>query len=189
MNNIISTFSTLFDSTTFMPHGHCYYWKPGLVWLHVLSDLVIAVSYFMIPLILVYFILKKKTLPFYRVFYMFGLFILCCGTTHVMQIWTLWHPTYWLSGTIKAITALVSIATAIILIPLIPRVMSTTTPEEIVRLNEKLMDEIEKRKETEKKLAHRARELERMNKIMVDRELKMAELKKELENLSSSNPS
>jgi len=88
-------------SSDFMPHGYCYSWKPGLVWLHLVSDVLIAVAYFSIPLTLVYFIRKRKDLPFNWMFLCFGTFILACGSTHLMEVWTLWHGTYWLSGAIK----------------------------------------------------------------------------------------
>ena len=41
-------------------------------------------------------------------FLMFSAFIVACGTTHLMDVWTRWYPTYWLSVLIKAITAFVS---------------------------------------------------------------------------------
>ncbi|MGA2981143.1 MAG: PAS domain S-box protein [Terriglobales bacterium] len=111
-------------SSDFMPHGFCYLWDPRIVWLHVISDGLIALSYYCIPLILVYFIRKNRELPFNRIFWMFGTFILACGTTHLMEIWNVWHGTYLLAGVIKAITAAVSVLTAAMLIPLAPRVIS-----------------------------------------------------------------
>jgi hypothetical protein len=101
-------FSKLF-SPDFMPHGYCYLWQPGIVWLHAISDSVIALSYYLIPLVLIYFVRKRTDLPFNWIFVIFGVFILACGTTHLMEVWTLWHPVYWLSGLIKAFTAVVSI--------------------------------------------------------------------------------
>ena len=92
-------------SSDFMPHGYCYLWKPGLVWLHVVSDALIALAYFSIPITLIYFIRKRRDLPFNWMFLCFGIFILACGTTHAMEVWTLWHGTYWLSGAIKIVTA------------------------------------------------------------------------------------
>jgi hypothetical protein len=72
-----------------------------------MSDALIAIAYYSIPITLVYFVRKRDDLPFNWIFLLFGAFIVACGTTHIMEIWTLWHPTYWLSGFIKAITALV----------------------------------------------------------------------------------
>lgn len=92
-------------ASDFMPHGMCYLWKPEIIWLHVISDSLIALAYVLIPITLVYFVRRRRDLPFHWMFLMFGLFILGCGATHVMEVWTLWHATYRLSGVIKLITA------------------------------------------------------------------------------------
>lgn len=109
---MLEFFKNLFLTRQFIPHGHCYLWKPGLVWLHVASDLLMALAYYSIPLMLVYFVWKRRDLPFDWMFLMFGTFIVACGTTHLMEIWTLWHPTYWLSGFIKVIAAFASVSRA-----------------------------------------------------------------------------
>ena len=136
----------------FIPHGHCYLWQTNLVWLHVTSDLLISIAYYSIPIALLYFVSKRTDLPYPRVFLLFAAFILCCGTTHVMEIWTLWYPTYWVSGFIKAITALVSIDTAIEIVPLIPKMLALPSPTELKQVNQQLEREIIKHKQTEKAL-------------------------------------
>lgn len=129
----------------FIPHGHCYLWKPELVSLHIVSDALIAIAYYSIPLTLVYFVRKRQDLPFDWIFLLFGAFIIACGTTHIFEIWTLWHPDYWLSGFIKAITALISVGTAISLIPLIPKALALSSPAQLEL-------EIKERKTAEVKL-------------------------------------
>ncbi len=114
----------LFSSSDFMPHGYCYLWDPGVLWLNVVSDGLITLSYYCIPIVLIYFIRKNRGLPFNRIFWMFGTFILACGTTHLMEIWNVWHGTYLLSGLIKGVTAIVSVITAVMLIPLAPKAIS-----------------------------------------------------------------
>ena len=126
----------LFDTGSFIPHGHCYLWKPGLVWLHILSDSLIGISYYFIPIAFIYFIRKQKNLPYKWLFFLFGSFIFFCGTTHLMQVWTLWHPSYWLSGLLKAITAFISLYTALTLIPIIPRLLAAK------EINSKLEQEL-----------------------------------------------
>ena len=125
-------------STNFLPHGTCYLWNPKIVWLHVVSDALIALSYYCIPLILVYLVRRRRDLPFNWIFWMFGIFILACGTTHLMEIWTVWHPTYVLAGFIKAATALVSVATALVLIPIVPKVLAIVSPEQLRAANREL---------------------------------------------------
>src|SRR5205809_271523 len=94
---------SFFSSGSFMPHGHCYLWRPELVWLHVLSDGLVALSYTSIPITLVYFVRRKRSLPFNWMVLLFGLFIVACGATHYMEIWTLWNANYWVSGAVKAV--------------------------------------------------------------------------------------
>jgi C4-dicarboxylate-specific signal transduction histidine kinase len=147
-------FSKLF-SLDFMPHGDCYFWKPEIVWLHATSDAVIALSYYLIPFILIYFVRKRKDLPFNKIFMMFGVFILACGTTHLMEVWTLWYPIYRLSGIIKAITAVVSIVTAVMLVKLVPKALALPSPTQLRTANFQLENEIKERRRIEQ-LLHRA---------------------------------
>jgi hypothetical protein len=98
----------LFSSNDFMPHGFCYQWRPLLIWLHGISDSLIAIAYFSIPLALIYLVRKKRNIPFDWMFVCFGTFIAACGATHLMEVVTLWIPVYWISGGVKVITALAS---------------------------------------------------------------------------------
>ncbi len=98
-------------SSAFMPHGHCYLWLPGLLWLHVVSDLLIGLAYIGISLVL-YLMVRKLRMPFSPLFIAFGLFIGLCGITHFMAVWTVWNPDYWADGLIKGATAAASVATA-----------------------------------------------------------------------------
>lgn len=108
-------------SSSFMPHGHCYLWIPGLLWLNVVSDLMIGTAYLGISLIL-YLLVRKIRLPFSPVFIAFGLFIALCGLTHFMEVWNIWHPDYWSAGFLKAATAMASVATAVGLVFVKPQV-------------------------------------------------------------------
>jgi len=135
----------LFSSSDFMPHGYCYLWDPGVVWLHVVSDGLITLAYYCIPIVLIYFIRKNRDLPFNRIFWMFGIFILACGTTHLMEIWNVWHGSYLLAGVIKAITAIVSVLTAVMLVPLVPKVISLPGRMHLQEENRRLEEEIAER--------------------------------------------
>jgi PAS domain S-box-containing protein len=128
----------LWSSDQFMPHGHCYLWKPEVVWLHVVSDSLIALAYLTIPVTLGYFVRHRRDLPFAWMFLAFGTFIISCGTTHVMEVVTLWKPVYWLSGSIKVITATASVSTAVLLVPLVPRALAIPSPAELRRAHEEL---------------------------------------------------
>lgn len=137
---------------SFIPHGHCYLWNSGLVWLHILSDFLIALAYYSIPISLIYFAYKRKDLPFKNLMLLFGAFIFSCGTIHVMEVWTLWHPTYWLSGSIKAFTALISVYTASILVPIIPQALALPSPAQLEASNAQLKAALENLQNTQAQL-------------------------------------
>ena len=126
----------------FMPHGFCYLGNTRIAWLNVISDGLIALSYYCIPLILVYFIRKNQGIPFNRIFWLFGGFILACGSTHALEVWNVWHGNYLLAGVVKALTAAVSVLTAVMLIPLIPEVISLPSRVHLGERNRKLEREV-----------------------------------------------
>jgi PAS domain S-box-containing protein len=139
----------LLSSGPFIPHGHCYLWNTGLVWLHLLSDTLIALAYFSIPLTLLYFVKNRKDLPFSKIFLLFSAFIIACGLTHLMEVWTLWHPTYWLSGAMKAVTAVISLFTAVTIIPLVPLALALPNPDQMKTANKELKIQIAERQRAE----------------------------------------
>jgi PAS domain S-box-containing protein len=124
-----------FSTDGFMPHGMCYEWNPGVIWLNAVSDGLITLAYYSIPLTLVYFVHKRKDLQFVWIFICFALFIVACGTTHLMEVLTIWHPFYWLTGSIKAVTAIVSIVTAILLAKLVPTALALPGPGKMAEAN------------------------------------------------------
>lgn len=144
---MLDNWHNFFTAGQFIPHGHCYLWKPGLVRLHVVSDTIIALSYYSIPLTLVYLVRKRGDLPFNWVFLSFGSFIIACGTGHLMNIWTLWHPTYWLAGFLNAFTAIISACVAVLLVWLIPKILALPSPAQLAAVNRKLEIEINERQQ------------------------------------------
>ncbi len=170
----------LFSSDGFLPHGHCYMWRPELIWLHVISDGLIALAYTTIPFTLVHVVRRRRDIPFHWMFLCFGTFIIACGATHYMEIWTLWTPTYWLSGVIKAITAAASVPTAILLVHLVPKALSLPTPEQLieahaelqrahevleVRVRQRTEELTRKNEELAREIAERRRSDERFRRI------------------------
>ena len=142
-------------------------WNPWIVWLHVISDGLITLSYYWIPLVLIYFIRKNRDIPFNRVFWMFGTFILACGTTHLMEIWNVWHGSYVLAGAVKAVTAAASLLTAAMLIPLVPKVISVPGRMYLQEENRKLEQEIVARN-SGRKLAQALAESEEQYRMLLD---------------------
>ncbi|MTJ07405.1 ATP-binding protein [Anabaena sp. UHCC 0204] len=159
---MLEAWTNLFTSSPFIPHGHCYLWKTDLVWLHLVSDLVIALAYYSIPATLFCFVRKRRDLPFHWMFLLFSGFILACGTTHIMEIWTLWYPTYWLSGLIKAVTAMLSLVTALELIPLVPQALALKSPSQLEQANRELQTQILERSKVEEELRKYQNHLEEL---------------------------
>lgn len=118
---MLESASAFFSSALFMPHGHCYLWQPGMVWLQVLSNGVIAAAYVAISATLAYLVYRlRDEIPFQGMYLAFGAFIVLCGITHVFDVYVIWVPAYWLDGSVRALTAIVSAATALLLPALIP---------------------------------------------------------------------
>ncbi|PZV12946.1 MAG: hypothetical protein DCF21_14855 [Leptolyngbya sp.] len=153
----------------YIPHGHCYLWQPGLVWLHLLSDALIALSYWMIAGALVYFVQRRPDVPFKPLFWLFATFIMACGATHLLSVWTLWFPTYWVSGGVKAITALVSLFTALELVPRLPLALALPNATQLMDLNRALQEEIGDRKQAEADLRAAETEVRQLNRTLEDR--------------------
>jgi PAS domain S-box-containing protein len=174
----------LFSANDFMPHGFCYSWNAGLVWLHVISDSLIALSYLSIPVTLVYFIRKRRDLPFNWMFVAFGVFILACGATHAMEVWTLWHATYWLSGAVKVVTALASLTTAVLLVKLVPQALALPSPEELRReIGERARAQLElaqAKSNLELRVEERTAEITATNKVLTQEILGRAKTEDEL---------
>jgi PAS domain S-box-containing protein len=144
----------VFYTGRFMSHGHCYLWKPKLVGLHVVSDALIFLAYAAISLTLLYLVRRARhEIPFQWMFVAFGTFIIACGCTHLMEVVTIWTPVYWLSGMVKAVTALASVATAVMLPRLVPETLTMIQGArkaeeqrmELERLNEELEERVRAR--------------------------------------------
>lgn len=136
----------LSSSEGFMPHGMCVLWRPDLLLLHAGSDAVIAFSYYSIPAALTYFVAKRRDLVFPRLFLLFATFVLACGTTHILGIWTLWNPDYWVDGGVKLFTAAVSLLAAATLWRALPAALALPGLAHLERANLALAEQVEERR-------------------------------------------
>lgn len=149
MNNFLGR---IFSSNQYIPHGHCYLWQTPLVSLHVVSNIIIALAYFSIPLTLFYFAYKRDAdkqpdeTSSNRVFWLFGAFISLCGTGHLLAVVTLWYPVYWVTGVVHGCTAVVSTYTAVELLTLLPKFLTLKSPLELTQINQQLQCEIHRRR-------------------------------------------
>jgi PAS domain S-box-containing protein len=175
--------ASLFRSD-FLPHGVCYRWSPGVVWLHVVSDLLIALAYYFIPFALIYIARRRTDLVYPWMFWLFGIFILACGTTHLMSVWVVWYPYYRLDGAVKLLTAIASVPTAILLLRVAPAVADLPSQEQLRIANRELEREIADRKladaevrklnmELEQRVEQRTRELQEANDRLRQSESRM----------------
>ena len=111
-------------------------------------------------MLLFYFSRRRRDIPFNSIFVAFGVFILACGTTHLLAAVTVWHPIYRLDGVVKAITALASVTTSLMLIPLMPTLIALPSPSQLKRVNTTLALEIEVRRSAEAEVRQINEELE-----------------------------
>lgn len=164
-------FTTSFFSDSFIPQGRCYLWQQSLASLHFISDSLIALAYFSIPLMIVYIIKQRRDLPFNWMFLLFSAFIFAGGTTHLLEVWTLWHPDYGLSGAMKALTAIVSLYTSIALLLLIPKLLALPSTAQLATANYQLQIEIAERQQAEAKIRFQARLLDVVEQAVIAMDL------------------
>src|SRR6185369_3919134 len=138
-------FQRLWDAPGMAPHGYCLLWQPELIWTHDISDALIGTAYFSIPVAIAYFLIKRRDVQFGWVVWMFAIFIMACGATHFMSIWTLWRADYGIEAIIKACTALASVSTAVALWPLLPKAIALPSQAQLQSMNEDLRLRIDER--------------------------------------------
>ncbi len=147
----------LFDTSDFPPRWHCGEWSAAHGWLHIISDLAIFAAYFAIPVVLLWFVRRRRDVPFPPVFWLFALFILACGLGHLVEATIFWHPWYRLSGAVKLATAVVSWVTVISLIKITP--LALRLPG-LATLNRELETHVVKLQRKEAELERSNRELD-----------------------------
>ncbi len=191
--------SAFFDSQQFAPHGQCLLWQSDLLILYTVSDAAIALAYFSIPLALGYFAMKRRDIAFRWVLVLFCIFIVACGTTHLFDVWTLWNPDYGVAGLVKAVTAVASVLTAVMLWDLMPKALALPGPQQLQSLNLLLQKELGEHRSAHATLKDMTEALERrvqertadLEREIAQRRLTEAELLKSREqfrHLFLSNP-
>jgi PAS domain S-box-containing protein len=173
----------LLDPAGLTPHGFCLSWQPGLVVLHAVSDAVIGVSYFSIPIALASLTRQRRDLQYSWILYAFVGFIVACSTTHLFSILTLWVPAYGIEGLVKAVTAVLSLATATLLWPLVPRLVALPSPAELRRVNYALSNSVAELEQTAGQLRSSEARVQASN---VELERRVAERTSELKALNEA---
>lgn len=154
----------LFGTATFIPHGMCLLWRPDLVAIHAVSDLLISAAYFVIPLVLWRFIRARPDLHAAnrRLATLFLAFILACGLTHLVGLLTLWEPVYGFQAMVKAATAVISVTAAAAAWRLVPRLTNLPPPGALQDANERLRAEVAAHQQTLLALQASRDDLERL---------------------------
>lgn len=145
----------LFDTSDFPARWHCGTWSDALGWLHIMSDLATFAAYMAIPIVLAYFVTRRRDLPFPRVFWLFAAFIFTCGTVHLIEAIIFWSPVYRLSGVMKLATATMSWATVVAVIPVTKSALNLRSPREMQR-------EIDERRKAQSQLKSNEQLLRRL---------------------------
>jgi signal transduction histidine kinase len=143
----------------FLPHGFCIGWWSPLVSTFIASDALIALSYFSMPLVLLHFSRRRHDFPYPWLLWLFAAFIMACGSTHLLDVVVLWYPLYGLSALAKAVTAAVSVVTAVVLWPLIPHALKLPSAAQLRLANDALQAKIAEHKRMEEALRLRSAEL------------------------------
>lgn len=144
-DQIADFFANIFDTRNWPPRWHCGTWTDFHGWLYIVSDIAIWASYFLIPVLLFRMVSRRKDVPFPKIIWLFGAFIILCGITHLMDAAIFWWPAYRLSALIRFLTAIISVFTVIALYRVLPQIFSLRTVAE-------LEHEINERKAIEVKL-------------------------------------
>lgn len=164
---VLDVFQSLVDSA-YMPHGQCYLWQPGLVWLQAGSDVLIGIAYSIICVLLIWFVRNREDLPFKWMFALGSMLFGMCAMTHFFGVYTIWHGIYWIDGFFNFATGVGSIVTALLLIPLIPLALELPTPTELQKANEKLKEEIAHRKTAEAELEEAYEQLKETEQLKTE---------------------
>ncbi len=148
----MTSFLDLSQSDGFMPHGMCYIWVSEILYMHVGSDLTIALYYFSIPIALFLLVHRSPDLIETRLVGLFAAFIFLCGLTHALGAWVVWNPDYMIQGIVKVVIATVSVVTAAVLWLVFPKLLQLPSPAQVREGNRQLVREIEMHKATEREL-------------------------------------
>lgn len=168
---------SFFETTSFMAHGYCLMWRSDLIALHAISDAVIFLSYFIIPVAIFYFVVRRQDLAHKGILWLFAAFILACGATHLIGLATLWQPIYGVEGVVKAATASVSAFTAVVAWFVIPKALLLPSPAMLRQANIELSEEIGNHRRTNDALMQIRAELEdRVHARTRELEVQAAEL-------------
>lgn len=178
---MLDELSRLLAVNGYLPHGYCLSWSPPLLYTFVISDSLIFLAYLSMPLALAYFAWRREDFPYRWLLWLFAAFIVACGSTHLLDAVVLWWPLYRLDALLKAVTAVVSVATAVMIWPMLPRALKLPSPLQLRRANETLQVEINERKRIGEELRRAKEAAEASLQKVTERTAELAAANQELE--------
>ncbi len=159
MKEVINFFKNLFEYKDFRSFWESGSWTSFHGWFYIISDLLVWSAYFIIPVLILFYIVKKrKPLGFNSLYLLFASFILLCGATYFVDALMFWVPLYRVSALIRFITGVVSWITVFYVVKILPKAFS-------MRSGEEMQQEIDTRKEVEKELKQKNEQLQEAEKI------------------------
>lgn len=165
-------FRQLFDTSDYPARWACGNWAPFEGWLHIVSDLLIFCAYSAIPAALGILLIRRRNITFPVIGWLFVAFILSCGITHAVEASIFWWPAYRFSGVLKALTAGLSLATAMAVIRVLPQAI--TLPN-IHRSNEELSAALTRERDLSEQVQTAHKTLEERTSALTVRERRMRE--------------
>ncbi len=165
----------------YLPTGYCYLWDGPLVSLQMVSNLIVGMAFISIPAALLWLVQKRRDVPFQGVILWFSAFLVACAATCFLDVWNLWHTSYWLATVMKAVAAITSAATTGYLVLLLPKAVTLPSPRQMEVANERLAQEIAGRERVMKQLQTLNQELEsRVRSRTEELEAALREMQKEI---------
>ncbi|MBI2013370.1 MAG: hypothetical protein HYS87_00865 [Candidatus Colwellbacteria bacterium] len=191
----------IFDGSVFEPHRAHFFDTPIAMDLSVYGNAFSFLAYLLIPVVIIYFVRKRRDLYLNWMVLLFGAFIFLCGLTHLMHVLIFWYPAYYLQAIISVVTFLVSAATAVAMLYFLPIIVSLVSPEQMQQANKSLSDEIKSResklgelavkkeelKKASENLILKNEELENFNRIMANRDSAVKELEAQLVDIDNKH--
>lgn len=118
MKSVVRDLTDFFSHVDLIPYGHCYSWKPALVWTHTISDVIIGISFLLIIVLASACIRKIKDVDIYTGFVLLGITLAASSINYFLDAWSIWDSNHWIEASSKIFTALISIITMIYLFKL-----------------------------------------------------------------------
>lgn len=159
-------FSKLLDTSDFPRRWDCGQWESFHGWLHIISDFAVFAAYTTIPIVILIFAWRRnrinKKIAFPGLFWLFCAFIFACGTVHLIEAAIFFTPIYRVSAVFKFLTAVVSWATVVALVRVLPTALTLPT---LSSLNQQLEEETQSLGSAKSQLSDALDELKKSHRL------------------------